>query len=208
MWRQAPWKQRGHRSSVLTASAEDVGYRRCGSTPSRRQMRQHAQCVHPRVNSADGGTPKFVCSWQTSFLGIYGDTSSAALGLTYVVSMNLAPATEGWNFKSLQSMFHVRTCTDEDQLNRSPRVRLSHKKWVLCRCLATDRPDYAWTSTARGSVLAYAYQKPDKTDTQVSTWSWLRTFKSEKHWCERQLRYKSFSSLVNRNINISKNVSH
>eukprot|EP00904_Undaria_pinnatifida_P002695 jgi/Undpi1/12426/HiC_scaffold_5.g02098.m1 len=35
---------------------------------------------------------------------------------------------------------------------------------------ANIRPDYAWTSTARGSVLAYAYQKPDKTDTQVCFW--------------------------------------
>lgn len=31
----------------------------------------------------------------------------------------------------------------------------------------TDRPDYAWTSTARGGVLVYAYQKPDKADSQV-----------------------------------------
>lgn len=30
-----------------------------------------------------------------------------------------------------------------------------------------DSPDYAWASTAGGEVLAYAYQKADKPDTQV-----------------------------------------
>ncbi|CAM9229531.1 unnamed protein product [Laminaria digitata] len=35
---------------------------------------------------------------------------------------------------------------------------------------ANIRPDYAWTSTARGGVLVYAYQKPDKADTQVCFW--------------------------------------
>ena len=30
-----------------------------------------------------------------------------------------------------------------------------------------DSPDYAWASTAGGEVLAYAYQKADKVDTQV-----------------------------------------
>ncbi|CAM9261361.1 unnamed protein product, partial [Hapterophycus canaliculatus] len=35
---------------------------------------------------------------------------------------------------------------------------------------ANIRPDYAWASTASGEVLAYAYQKADRLDTQVCFW--------------------------------------
>ncbi|CAM9614606.1 unnamed protein product, partial [Ectocarpus sp. 12 AP-2014] len=35
---------------------------------------------------------------------------------------------------------------------------------------ANIRPDYAWASTAGGEVLAYAYQKADRMDTQVCFW--------------------------------------
>ncbi|CAN0039173.1 unnamed protein product, partial [Ectocarpus sp. 13 AM-2016] len=35
---------------------------------------------------------------------------------------------------------------------------------------ANIRPDYAWASTAGGEVVAYAYQKADRMDTQVCFW--------------------------------------
>jgi len=38
---------------------------------------------------------------------------------------------------------------------------------VYCAVWWHESPDYAWASTAGGEVLAYAYQKADRLDTQV-----------------------------------------